>query len=319
MPLTPYVAVTDIEWFDFLSRMADERGCVDEVNFWNPKGRALKTFSPGEPIFLKLKAPRSCIAGYGFFAHFTKLRLDEAWACFGPKNGAPTLLALCEPIGGHRGMGASETYRNPPLIGCTILRDAVFWPAERWIPWGAGRGWHPSQMRGATERDLERAELLLSEIRKDHQLPPAELVQPFRVREVDERRIVESRSVRREGQGTFRAVLLDAYGRRCSITGERTEPVLDAAHIQPYLGPNSNHVQNGLLLTKEFHTLFDLGYVGVTPEYEVRISRRLREDWDNGRRYYEFDRRRLTQLPEDPRMRPSAEALAWHWESRFLK
>lgn len=42
--------------------------------------------------------------------------------------------------------------------------------------------------------------------------------------------------------------------------------VLDAAHIQPCLGPRSNHPQNGLVLTKEFHALFDRGYVTVTPE-----------------------------------------------------
>lgn len=27
----------------------------------------------------------------------------------------------------------------------------------------------------------------------------------------------------------------------------------------------SNHVQNGVLLTEEFHTLFDRGYVTITP------------------------------------------------------
>ncbi len=319
MSHTPYVAVTDVEWYDFLSRMVDERRRVDEVNFWNPTGKHLKGFLPGEPFFFRLKAPRSCIAGYGFFAHFSRLRLDEAWVCFQEKNGTPSLMALCKPIGGHTGTSVAEAFRNPPVIGCTILRDAVFWPADRWIPWGSEQGWHSSQQRGATERDPARAERLLGEILFDHQAPPAELVQPFRIREVDERKIVEARSVRREGQGTFRAVLLDAYGRRCSITGERTEPVLDAAHIQPYLGPDSNHVQNGLLLTKEFHTLFDLGYVGVTPEYEVRISARLRQDWDNGRRYYEYDRRRLTKLPEDSRLLPSAEALSWHWQRRFLR
>lgn len=319
MPSTPYVAVTDIKWFDFLSGLADERHRVDEVNFWNPSGRPLKNFSPGEPVFLRLKHPRNAVAGYGFFAHFTRLRLDEAWTCFQEKNGAPSFFTLSAAIGQYRGEGISETHRNPPVIGCTILRDAVFWPQKRWLPWGPERGWHRSQMRGSTERDPERAGQLLGEILLDHQVPPRELVQPFRVRELDQRKFVEAQVVRREGQGTFRAMLLDAYGRRCSITGERTEPVLDAAHIQPYLGPDSNHVQNGLLLTKEFHTLFDLGYVGVTPSHEIQISPRLREDWDNGKRYYEYHGRRLIQLPDDPRKRPSAEALSWHIDKKFLR
>ena len=59
-----------------------------------------------------------------------------------------------------------------------------------------------------------------------------------------------------EGQGPFRLRMLDSHGRR-AISGERTGPVLDGAHIQPYLGPRSNHVQNGLLLTTDLHALFD--------------------------------------------------------------
>ena len=91
------------------------------------------------------------------------------------------------------------------------------------------------------------------------------------------------------------------------------------AHIQPYLGPRSNHVQNGLLLTKEFPALFDEGYVAVTPDYEVRVSERLRADWNNGRRYYPYDHERLLQLPSDRALWPSRDALAWHFEHKFKK
>ena len=66
---------------------------------------------------------------------------------------------------------------------------------------------------------------------------------------------------------------------------------LERAHIvsQPYLGPHSNHVQNGVLLAEEFHTLFDRGYVTITPDYTVRVSSRIRDRWSNGRRYYQYD------------------------------
>jgi putative restriction endonuclease len=130
--------------------------------------------------------------------------------------------------------------------------------------------------------------------------------------------LVLAQRTERIGQGTFRARLLDAYGRRCAITGERTEPVLDAAHIQPYLGPRSNHIRNGLVLSKEFHTLFDLGYVGIDPDYRVHVSPRLYEEWHNGRRYYEYDDRPLVQLPEVVAERPSPAALEWHLGKRFL-
>jgi putative restriction endonuclease len=72
-----------------------------------------------------------------------------------------------------------------------------------------------------------------------------------------------------------------------------------------------------MLLTKEFHALFDSGYVTVTPDYEVRVSHQLREKWENGHRYYPFDGKKLLILP-DRQSRPSPEALEWHGERVFL-
>src|SRR5262249_24177629 len=85
----PFVANTDKAWFDFLAgRFSDGR--VDEVNFWSPQAqRPMKRMTPGEPVFLRLKSPHSAIAGYGFFAHFTVLHLDEAWRPFEWRNGDP--------------------------------------------------------------------------------------------------------------------------------------------------------------------------------------------------------------------------------------
>ena len=209
--------------------------------------------------------------------------------------------------------------RNAPMgpLGCTILRDAVFWPTERRIPWGAEQGWAPNIVQGKVERDENRASRLLAEIQFDHLEVPGDLdMDPFQLLDVDERDIVLARSRPRHGQGTFRTRLFDAYGRRCAITGEHTEIVLDAAHIQPYLGPRSNHIQNGMLLSKEFHTLFDAGYVTVTPEFKVKVSAHLRSDWDNGKRYYSADGAPLTVVPPVG-MQPSREALAWHGEMVF--
>jgi putative restriction endonuclease len=110
---------------------------------------------------------------------------------------------------------------------------------------------------------------------------------------------------------------MKAYG-RCAITGEHTQIVLDGAHIQPYLGPRSNHPQNGVLLTKEFHALFDAGYVTITPDLKVRVSERLRTDWKNGHRYYPFDGKPLVAVPSEAALQPSRDALAWHGRHTFL-
>lgn len=148
---------------------------------------------------------------------------------------------------------------------------------------------------------------------------PEALAPRFRLLDMDDRQRVESERMVRQGQGTFRARLLKAYEGQCAITGEHTEPVLDAAHIQPYLGPASNHVQNGLLLTQEFHTLFDRGFVCVEERrgnYTLRVSELLRELWDNGRRYRDYDGHVL-HVPREPGLRPSSEALEWHRDTRY--
>jgi putative restriction endonuclease len=94
--------------------------------------------------------------------------------------------------------------------------------------------------------------------------------------------------------------------------------VLEAAHIRPYAGHGGHEVTNGLLLRTDIHRLFDRGYVTVTPDYEFRVSDRLRSDYANGKTYYALNNRRIA-LPADVRYAPSREALAWHAEQCFLR
>lgn len=315
----PFIANTDRAWFDFLSSRATD-GRVDEVNFWLPKAkRPPKALLPGEPIFFRLKKPDYAIAGYGFYASFAVLDLNTAWLTFGWKNGDPDKLRFFERIGGYRGVDLLAPSVRASSIGCMVLRNATFWPEARWIPWGEAEGWAPNIVQGKTERDPARQVLLQSAIEADQAGVPDDLSDAFFPLDVDERTLVLRELADREGQGAFRLRLLRAYRNQCAITGEHTVPVLDAAHIQPYLGPRSNHIQNGILLTKEFHTLFDQGHVGITPDYEVRVSEQLREEWQNGRRYYPYDEKRLVILPEDPELRPSRDALAWHHEKVFRR
>ena len=56
------------------------------------------------------------------------------------------------------------------------------------------------------------------------------------------------------------------YGRRCAISGCPVLDVLEAAHIHPYRGKETNHVANGLLLRADFHTLLDCGLLAVDPD-----------------------------------------------------
>lgn len=69
----------------------------------------------------------------------------------------------------------------------------------------------------------------------------------------------------RPGQKEFRLRLFDAYGRICLLTGCTVEEAIDGAHIDPYNGKLFDHPQNGLLLRKDLHCLFDSNLIGIEP------------------------------------------------------
>jgi putative restriction endonuclease len=318
LPQEATIALTDRAWFDYLSARASVAP-LDEVNFWFPKAQKLWKHMPvGEPVFFRLKKPYYTVVGYGFYAHFEVLDLDLAWQTFGDKNGDAKREGFFKRIGGYRKVDLLSPMAQRTPLGCMVLRDPVFWPPDRWIPWSPEeRGWPPNVVQGATDRDPTNVAVLMAAIRNDQAEPPAELSrQPFQLLTEDERSWRYAAEAAREGQGTFKLRLLKAYG-RCAITGEHTPIVLDGAHIQRYLGPRSNHPQNGILLTKEFHALFDAGYVTITPDLQVRVSDRLRRDFKNGHRYYPYDDRPLVSVPNDRNLAPSRDALAWHMSNVF--
>jgi putative restriction endonuclease len=106
--------------------------------------------------------------------------------------------------------------------------------------------------------------------------------------------------------------------RRPKARGERTLPVLEAAHIKPYADTGPHLVSNGLLLRSDLHILFDDGYVTVTEDLRVEVSKRIKEEFENGRDYYTHAGQRLAVVPDAPDERPSAEFLRWHNEHVFL-
>lgn len=114
---------------------------------------------------------------------------------------------------------------------------------------------------------------------------------------------------RRLGQPKFRKNLLTAYNGRCAVTGCTTAMVLEAAHIHPYRGLETNDVRNGLLLRADIHTLFDLGLITIDADNRVTVAKTL-ADSD----YSAFHGQALT-MPSDSKCHPSAEALKWHFDS----
>ena len=114
--------------------------------------------------------------------------------------------------------------------------------------------------------------------------------------------------VQRQGQSEFRRTLLKNYGGRCCATGEAAEAVLEAAHITPYLGPQSHRASNGLLLRADLHTLFDLHLIGIDKHGRWAISSQL-----DGTSYAELRGKKPRPPKSDP---PSRAELRRHF-ARF--
>jgi putative restriction endonuclease len=229
-----------------------------------------------------------------------------AWEAFRESNGARTAQEMRARIIHYRRTDPSD--RSDFTIGCRILTQPFFLEEPDWIP--APPSWSRSIVKFKTyNTDEEEGRLLWEAI----QLRRTSAAVPT-LRE-DGPRYGEPILIKpRLGQGAFRVLVTDTYERRCAITREGTLPALDAAHIRPY-GEGGEHVAaNGLLLRRDIHSLFDASYVTVTPELRFEVSRRIKEEFENGRDYYALHGREVW-VPSRPEFKPDPAALRWHNET----
>lgn len=69
-------------------------------------------------------------------------------------------------------------------------------------------------------------------------------------------------------------------------------------------------------MRRDIHSLFDLGYVTITPDLKFEVSKRIREEYENGRHYYALHGSSIT-VPESAERQPDPLALSWHNEHCF--
>jgi putative restriction endonuclease len=301
-----FLAVTDNDWFRFLRRRPE----VDEVNFWQPGGsREFKTLRPGEPFLFKLHSPENFVVGGGFFAHASLLPASLAWEAFGEKNGAATHDEFRKRLVRLRREPLSP--REDPNIGCVILVQPFFFDEVDWIPVPPDFSLNIVQGKSYDARQGEGRKLW------DRVSSILHTLQPQAVAEPQAEMFGELALVRpRLGQGSFRILVTDTYHRRCAVTGEKALPVLEAAHIKPVAEGGRHQINNGLLLRSDVHKLFDRGYISITPQHRVLVSRKLKEDFDNGEPYYPLAGQEI-RLPQSADERPRAEFLEWHANTVF--
>ena len=153
-----------------------------------------------------------------------KCLLSLAWDAFRTSNGAPTLLGMRKRIAFYRNQ--ADDPRQDYMIGCRILTQPFFFPEQQWIQ--VPSSWSPHIQQGRTydTSEADGRRFWEAVLERESQLPAAPIAVP---------RYGEPALIRpRLGQGAFRVTVTDVYQRRCAVTGERTLPILDAAHIRPF-------------------------------------------------------------------------------------
>lgn len=322
-----YVGITDYDWF----HLHAAKDLVEEVNFWRPSTQPhLKDLQRGAPFLFKLHSPRNYIVGGGFFLRFLPLPLSLAWAAFKEANGVLTLEQMRLKISEYRTHPILPT--EDPIIGCSILGEPFFFEESERIPSApyfrgpivSGKSYDMESGPGlalwqeVTARLPAVAARALSvprAIATGSQPEPQRTLGPATLAAIDAPRYGTPTLVApRLGQGSFRVLITDVYRYRCAISSERTLPVLQAAHIRPYAEGGQHELSNGLLLRSDLHTLFDQHYLTIEPNKKTLIvSRRIKEQFENGRDYYALKERLLAE-PSDALAFPSTENLAYHFE-----
>lgn len=303
-----YIGNTDLKWYHFLRSINPE-----DINFWQPSGLThFRAVESGSPFLLKLKSPINKIAGIGFFTSQSILPLDFAWEVFRERNGTDNFLEFYSKIKSYR--DSSNPIEKNSNIGCIVLTNPIFFDEEDWI--SILTDWSKNIVQGKTYstddaygfKYWSQIEFLLNKYSQNQAYANVNETSPVYAKYLTNVRI---------GQGAFRILVTDAYSRRCAISGEKTLPVLEAAHIKPYSSFGINSIDNGLLLRADLHKLFDIGYVTVTNEYSVEISKKIKEEFENGRDYYKFHGQKLISVPDNNFELPNKEFLTWHNNNVF--
>jgi len=118
-------------------------------------------------------------------------------------------------------------------------------------------------------------------------------------------------------QASFREAVLDAYNRRCAVTGLQEERLIEAAHIVPdgEIGA-TQFVNNGIALSKIHHKAYDSKLMGIDPDFTIHMSDQLLSSPKNDfldQSFLRFNGEKL-RLPRRKELAPNRDYLARNFE-----
>ncbi len=125
----------------------------------------------------------------------------------------------------------------------------------------------------------------------------------------------------RVNQNFFRSTILSSYNLKCCITGLSITDFLVASHIIPWAKDDKNRLNphNGLCLNSIHDKAFDRGFITVTADYKIKISKYF-DDYNKENAVADLFLKYKNQsiiLPH--KFSPSKEFLEYHHKNIFKK
>jgi putative restriction endonuclease len=125
----------------------------------------------------------------------------------------------------------------------------------------------------------------------------------------------------RVNQSFFRSTILSSYNQKCCITGLSIPDFLVASHIIPWKADDKNRLNphNGLCLNSIHDKAFDRGFITITADFKILISKYF-DDFINEDAVQDFFTKfnnKSIILPD--KFLPSKEFLDYHYQNIFKK
>ena len=125
----------------------------------------------------------------------------------------------------------------------------------------------------------------------------------------------------RVNQSFFRSTILSSYNSKCCMTGLSIPELLVASHIKPWSKDKENRINphNGLCLNSIHDKAFDRGFLTVTPDYKINVSKYFNDYSDDksvNDFFIKYDKQDIIK-PE--RFLPAKEFLDYHFQNIFIK
>ena len=125
----------------------------------------------------------------------------------------------------------------------------------------------------------------------------------------------------RVNQSFFRSTILSSYNFKCCITGLSIPDFLVSSHIIPWSKDEKNRINphNGLCLNSIHDKAFDKGFIAITADYKIKVSKYFNDfkkdeavlDW-----FLKYENQSII-LPD--KFLPSKEFLDYHYQNIFKK